>query len=62
MTLCDKPTGYASLMVVVLFLGGLQLLTLGIIGKYLGWTYEEVKGRPAYVVQETYGLDHDATS
>ncbi len=57
----DVP-GYASLMVVVLFLGGLQLLTLGIIGEYLGRTYEEVKGRPIYVVRETYGLDRDATS
>lgn len=57
----DVP-GYASLMVVVLFLGGSQLLTLGIIGEYLGRTYEEVKGRPIYVVRKTYGLDHDATS
>jgi len=57
----DVP-GYASLMVVVLFLGGLQLLTLGIIGEYLGRTYEEVKGRPIYIVRETYGLDRDATS
>ncbi|MEE8305650.1 MAG: glycosyltransferase family 2 protein [Gammaproteobacteria bacterium] len=56
----DVP-GYASLMVVVLFLGGLQLLTLGIIGEYLGRTYEEVKGRPIYIVRETYGLDRDAT-
>ena len=48
--------GYASLMVVVLFLGGLQLLTLGIIGEYLGRTYEEVKGRPIYVVRKTNGL------
>ena len=54
--------GYASLMVVVLFLGGLQLLTLGIIGEYLGRTYEEVKGRPIYIVRETYGLDRNAAS
>jgi len=51
----DVP-GYASLMVVVLFIGGLNLLTLGIIGEYLGRTYMEVKGRPLYLVRESHGL------
>ena len=45
----DTP-GYASLLTVVLFLGGIQLLTLGILGEYLGRLFIEVKNRPTYVV------------
>ena len=56
--------GLAALSVFVLFLGGIELLFLGLVGEYVGRVYEEVKGRPTYIVKEVVdveaGQGHDA--
>lgn len=51
----DVP-GYASIMVTILFLGGLNLLSLGLIGEYLGRIAIEVRRRPLYIIESTTGL------
>jgi dolichol-phosphate mannosyltransferase len=49
--------GVASILFVILLLGGIQLITVGIIGEYVGRIYDEVKGRPLYLVRESRNVD-----
>jgi polyisoprenyl-phosphate glycosyltransferase len=55
----DVP-GYASLFVAILTIGGIQLLTLGVFGAYLGRVFEEVKRRPLYIVSDRRGFQSAA--
>ena len=48
----NPVAGYPSLLVVVLFLGGIQLMALGVIGEYLGRMFDETKGRPLYLIKD----------
>ena len=49
----DPVQGFTTLAAIMLFLGGIQLLTIGILGEYIGRIFNETKRRPVYVVGET---------
>jgi glycosyltransferase involved in cell wall biosynthesis len=51
------PLGNPTIVILVLFLGGIQLVSIGILGEYIGRIYEEVRERPRFIVDEAYGLD-----
>ena len=52
----NTVSGWSSLMISVWFLGGANLLALGIVGEYIGKIYGEVKARPRFIVEQTKGL------
>lgn len=58
----DVPAGISSVIVGVFFLGGVQLISVGILGEYLMGVFTEVKGRPLYCIREFIGEDDDETT
>ena len=56
----DFPVGNPTIVVLVLFIGGIQLICLGIIGLYIGRIYDEVKRRPRFIVDRAEGFDEPA--
>jgi dolichol-phosphate mannosyltransferase len=53
----EPKSGYPTIIISILFLGGVQLICIGILGEYLGRIYEEVKGRPQWIIQDSVGLE-----
>lgn len=51
--------GFASLLVAILFLGSRQLISIGVLGEYIGRIYLETKRRPTYIVRQRHGDEHE---
>ena len=51
------PLGNPTIVVLILFMGGIQLISVGILGEYIARIYEEVKGRPKFIVDQAYGFE-----
>jgi dolichol-phosphate mannosyltransferase len=54
-----QSRGWTSLILVMLYLGGAQLIGMGILGEYIGRVFEEIKGRPMYMIDQQIGFGHD---
>ena len=57
----DAVTGHASLVSIITFIGGIQLLALGIIGEYIGRIFNETKNRPLYIVKDRHDSMYSRT-
>lgn len=55
----NPVSGWASIMTAVAFLGGVQLISIGILGEYIGRMYEESKGRPLYIIEKEINMDDE---
>jgi len=53
------PLGNPTIVILVLFLGGIQLICIGILGEYIGRIYEEVRQRPRFIIERSEGLEYD---
>ena len=51
------PIGNATIVIIVCLFSGIQLLSLGVMGEYVGRIYDEVKRRPKFIVEASYGID-----
>ena len=52
----NAESGFTSIMIIVIFFGGIQLLTIGVLGQYIGILFDEVKERPEYIIEDTTNL------
>jgi dolichol-phosphate mannosyltransferase len=52
------PIGNPTIVILILFMGGVQLISVGILGEYISRIYEEVKQRPKFIVDRSEGLEH----
>jgi dolichol-phosphate mannosyltransferase len=51
--------GWLTIVLVTSFIGGIQLMVIGVVGEYVGRIYDEVKARPLYLIRELHGFDHE---
>ena len=54
----SRGVGWTSLIVAILFLGGIQLFSIGVVGEYIARIYDEVRQRPLFVVNDYLGFEH----